>query len=188
MATAFIGGSIAIREVDPKFKDEIRGVVAQGADIVIGDAHGADTSIQKYLLELRVSRVTVFCSGERPRNNLGGWPIHPVATAELQPSRTFYMAKDLMMAEIADFGLMTWDSKSTGTLSNVIELVRRNKTCAVFISKDRQLARIGSLEDLQWLFESMPTDARERADQKIEVLGKLRELKEQFHSAAATPR
>lgn len=39
----------------------------------------------------------------------------------------FYAAKDQRMAEEASVGLMVWDGKSVGTLTNVLRLVRRRK-------------------------------------------------------------
>ncbi len=36
------------------------------------------------------------------------------------------------MARNSDYGLMIWDCKSTGTLSNVIELLRDRKKTVVF--------------------------------------------------------
>ncbi|MQW28393.1 hypothetical protein [Sinorhizobium meliloti] len=39
------------------------------------------------------------------------------------------------MAENAEIGFMLWDSKSTGTLSNIIELTRRGKKTVVFVNK-----------------------------------------------------
>jgi len=41
------------------------------------------------------------------------------------------------MADVADYGLMIWDAKSTGTLSNVIELLKRKKKAVVFVNKEK---------------------------------------------------
>lgn len=58
---------------------------------------------------------------------MGHWPVQRVETSHSPGSRAFFTAKDIRMAELADIGLMVWDTKSTGTLSNVIELLARRK-------------------------------------------------------------
>ena len=75
MTTIFIAGSMGIKHLDPKVKARIDTIVTSGFDVVVGDADGADTSIQQYLLDLSNPRTTVFCSGRSPRNNVGNWPI-----------------------------------------------------------------------------------------------------------------
>jgi len=41
------------------------------------------------------------------------------------------------MAKDADVGLMIWDGKSTGTLSNIIELLTRKCNSKVFIHEEK---------------------------------------------------
>ncbi|WP_283190017.1 hypothetical protein [Pseudomonas sp. PMCC200344] len=80
MTTVFIAGSINIKHLDPKVKERINNIVDSEFDVVVGDAGGADTSIQEYLLSLARSKTTVYCSGVVPRNNLGEWPARTVET------------------------------------------------------------------------------------------------------------
>ena len=57
-------------------------------------------------------------SGETMSGAVDNGPIHSV-TSDLAPgSRAYFTAKDLAMAEAADYGLMMWDATSAGTLSN----------------------------------------------------------------------
>ena len=65
------------------------------------------------------------------------WPTlarksHNVYSKAKVGSRAYFTAKDLEMARTSDYGLMIWDCKSTGTLSNVIELLREKKKSVVF--------------------------------------------------------
>src|ERR1700722_432491 len=138
MTTVFIAGSMNIRKLDPKVQERIDNIVNSGFDVVVGDADGADAAVQEYLHSRGARHTTVYCSGDSPRNNLGDWPVHTAQTAHSAGSRAFYTAKDLLMAKIADFGLMIWDAKSTGTLSNVIELLAVNKKCLVFVNKAKE--------------------------------------------------
>ena len=78
------------------------------------------------------------------------------------------------MAEIADFGLMAWDGKSTGTLSNVLELLRRGKYSVVFIHKAGQFVTIKKTDDIEDLLTIMTDDARREADQKIGLSATVR--------------
>lgn len=81
------------------------------------------------------------------------------------------------MAEVADFGLMIWDAKSTGTLSNVIELLTRKKKSVVFVSKEKSFQTIGTVEQLEGLVASMADHARRKADDTIGLLDRIASLK-----------
>jgi hypothetical protein len=177
MTTVFIAGSMNIRKLDRMVKERIDNIVDSGLDIVIGDADGADASIQEYLFSKGASKTTVFCSGDKPRNNIGAWPVHTVVTSHAPGSRAFFTAKDLKMAQMADFGLMVWDTKSTGTLSNIIELLQRKKKCVVFINKEKSFKNIGDIEQLEHLLENMSETARQKAEDKIHLLSRLDALK-----------
>lgn len=178
MTTVFIAGSMNIKHLDPKVKERIKNVVMSEFEVVVGDADGADTSIQQYLLSLGSSRTTVYCSGSRPRNNVGNWPICVVETKHSEGSRAFYTAKDLVMAEAADFGLMIWDTKSTGTLSNVIELLERKKKSVIFINKEKTFKTVSTVEQLETLVGCMSENAKQKADIKIKLYERINSLKQ----------
>ena len=173
----FIAGSMNIKHLDPKVKERIDNIVAQGFEVVVGDADGADTSIQQHLFNYGTTKTTVFCSGERPRNNVGHWPVQRVETSHSQGSRAFFTAKDIRMAELADIGLMIWDTKSTGTLSNVIELLAREKKSVVFVNKAKVFKNIASVEHLEELLSFMSEHAKRKADEKIKLFNRINALK-----------
>jgi hypothetical protein len=81
------------------------------------------------------------------------------------------------MAEVADFGLMIWDTKSTGTLSNVIELLARRKKSAVFINKAKLFKNISTVEQLEELLSYMSEHAKQKADDKIRLSDRINSLK-----------
>ena len=176
MTTVFIAGSIKIKHLDRKFKERIDKIIASGFDVVVGDADGADTAIQTYLFEQGSSNTTVYCSGPRPRNNVGKWPIHSV-TSDLAPgSRAYFTAKDVAMAEAADY---------PGTLSNVIELLGRKKKSAVFVNKAKEFMTVGDVAQLQALVARMSEHARHKADEKLNLHKKIEALShEQLHMFA----
>ena len=177
----FIAGSMDIRHLDSKVKERIAKIVAQDFEVVVGDADGADTSVQQYLVNHGATRIVVFCSGAQPRNNMGQWPVQYVETSHSQGSRAFFTAKDIRMAEVADIGLMIWDTKSTGTLSNVIELLARKKKCVVFVNKAKVFKNISTVEHLEELLSFMSENAKQKADAKIRLFSRIEAMKhEQF--------
>jgi hypothetical protein len=182
MTTVFIAGSMNIKHLDPKVKERIDNIVASEFEVIVGDADGVDTSIQQYLFGLRHSKTTVYCSGQSPRNNVGNWTVRTVETKNPEGSRAFYTAKDLVMAKDADVGLMIWDTKSAGTLSNVIELLTRKKKSVVFVNKEKSFKTVGTVKELEVLVSSMSDHAKRKADEKIRLFDKIESLKhEQTH-------
>lgn len=177
MTTVFIAGSMNIKNLDCKVKERLAKILSSNLSVVIGDAGGADASIQQYLLAQGASNTVVYCSGAKPRNNVGDWPVHHVKTNHTPGSRAFFTAKDVEMAEAADYGLMVWDAKSTGTLSNVIELLNRKKKSVVFVNKEKKFKTIGDVSHLEELVNCMSEHARKNADEKIRLLEKIEAIK-----------
>lgn len=167
MTTVFIAGSISISRLHAKVQERINKIVSSDFDVVVGDADGADTSIQECLLKYQARRVTVYCTGDTPRNNLAEWPVHKVASKAKAGTRAYFTAKDLEMARRSDYGLMVWDSKSTGTLSNVIELLKEKKKSVVFVNKKTDFVTISDRAGLEHLLALMSDHARLKAEEKI---------------------
>ncbi|MGA7437277.1 MAG: helix-turn-helix transcriptional regulator [Luteibacter sp.] len=176
MKTVFIAGSISISRLHQKVKERISNIVSQDLNVVVGDADGADTSIQECLRAYHAHKVTVYCTGEAPRNNISNWPVHHVQSKARTGTRAFFTAKDLEMAKNSDFGLMIWDCKSTGTLSNVIELLKAKKKSLVFVNKNKDFVTIGDKSGLDHLLHFMSDNARAKAEEKIGLSAKIAAL------------
>lgn len=131
MSTIFIGGSRHVSHLSSQARERINNVMNKDHDVVVGDANGADKAVQKFLHEADYRKVTVYCSGPRPRNNLGQWNLHAITPPKTAKGFQFYAAKDREMARAADFGLMIWDGKSPGTVLNVLRLVRAGKAAVL---------------------------------------------------------
>ena len=69
--------------------------------------------------------VTVYCSGDMPRNNAGGWSV--VALKSDKRGYEFYRQKDIAMTVDCDCGYMIWDGISKGTMQNIEDLKRAGK-------------------------------------------------------------
>lgn len=176
MTTVFIAGSISISRLHEKVQERINKIVSSDFDVVVGDADGADTSIQQCLNAYRANKVTVYCTGDTPRNNVAAWPVHRVHSKARAGSRAYFTAKDLEMARNSDYGLMVWDCKSTGTLSNVIELLKERKKSVVFINKNKDFVTISDKSGLDNLLHFMSEHARAKAEEKIGLSAKIAEL------------
>ncbi|QDL35838.1 hypothetical protein [Serratia liquefaciens] len=177
MTTIFVAGSINIKELDPLIIERLKKIVDKKFRVVVGDANGVDSSIQRALIALNCETTTVFSSSKKPRNNLGEWPVNVVKTEFRRGTREFYTAKDLQMAEKADCGLMVWDCKSPGTLNNVVELLLRNKYSVVFVNKIRNFIKVKTPDDIDTLIKMMNTTDLEKAEEKISLSGKMARLK-----------
>jgi len=173
MSTVFISGSIKIKSLDEKLKSRLDNVISSGVNVLIGDAGGVDKSVQQYFKENNFPAVTVYCTGDTPRNNDGAWPVINVEPPVKTKSRAYFTAKDLKMADDSDFGLMVWDCKSTGTLSNVIELLKKNKKSVVYLSPKKAFLNISTGSELKQLIAQMDPAALLEADKKISLLKKV---------------
>jgi len=167
MNKIFIGGSRHVSRLPAEVKQRLDNVIASGHLVVVGDANGADKAVQKHLLDKRYDNVTVFCSGEAPRNNLGTWRTHHVDVPKSTKGFQFYAAKDREMAREADFGLMIWDGKSPGTILNVLRLALAGKIAVLFSLPDKNIFNIKTVDHwkafISHCSREVQIDVKERA-------------------------
>jgi hypothetical protein len=102
----FIGGSWHVETIPADVARRIDNILERGHSVIIGDAPGADTAVQRYMRSYDYPPVTVFCSGRRCRNNLSHWPTRHVTPSADAQGFQFYAAKDRAMAGSSDFGFM----------------------------------------------------------------------------------
>ena len=127
MNKVFVGGSRQVSRLPPVVTERLNNITNSGAHIIVGDANGADKAVQKFLIDHSYKQVTVFCSGDNCRNNLGDWHTKNINAPKNSKGFQFYAAKDREMAQEADFGLMIWDGKSIGTVLNIFRLLSAGK-------------------------------------------------------------
>jgi hypothetical protein len=152
MKKVFIGGSRKLSKINNEIKQRLDNIIKQNFTILIGDANGIDKSVQIYLSIKEFKNVYVFCTGEKCRNNIGGWDVRHIDTNLSKKGYEFYILKDIEMAKEADYGLMIWDGQSKGTLNNIMNLIKYNKKCLLFVTIDNTFYSIRSVNDLQSLF------------------------------------
>lgn len=167
MNTIFIGGSRHVSRLPAEVKKRLDNVIASHHQVIVGDANGADKAVQKHFFDASYTNVTVFCSGDAPRNNLGSWTTHRVDVPKGTKGFQFYAAKDREMAREADFGLMIWDGKSPGTVLNVLRLVQAGKISVLFNVPDKAAVNVKTVEQYRDFIRqcdpSFRTDLRDRA-------------------------
>ncbi|GBU10130.1 hypothetical protein AwWohl_12680 [Gammaproteobacteria bacterium] len=177
MTKVFISGSIKIKSIDENIMNRLDKLVESDFSILIGDANGVDTSIQHYFKDHHSKQVTVYCTGDNPRNNLNHWPIKIIRTKAAVGTRAFFTAKDIAMADDCDYGFMIWDCQSAGTLNNVLELIKRGKISLVYLNKNKTYRKVMSVNDVNELIQCMSKVALDKADQKLKILETLEILK-----------
>jgi hypothetical protein len=177
MNKIFISGSMRIKRIDKKVEERIDNIISSNFPILLGDANGADASVQELVKSKEYNNVIIYCSGDRVRNNIGRWEVRKIRTAYKKNSRLFFTAKDIEMAEACDYGLMVWDSESTGTLNNVYELLNRGKKSLVFVNKTKDFIRVAAPDEFEKLTSFMSSSAFEKADKKIQLRKKIQGLR-----------
>jgi hypothetical protein len=150
MAKVFIGGSQSVRKLPASVVARIDNIVESDFTILVGDASGADTCVQKHLAEKGYANVLVFCTGAC-RNNAGGWKTMVISANAGERGFDFYALKDREMARDADYGFMVWDGRSKGTLNNVLNLLSENNSTLVFFSPEESFHTIRHAKDLSAL-------------------------------------
>lgn len=182
MHKVFISGSMRIKNLDNNVINRINNIVDSNYQVIVGDANGVDSSIQEYLKIKESKSVVVYCSGDQPRNNIGHWLIEKIHTNAASGTRAFFTAKDVKMAEDCDYGFMVWDTKSTGTLSNTIELLLRKKNSLVYINKVKEFLKIKNISDLEKLISYMSESSFLKADKKLKLKEKIMSFKNKQES------
>ncbi len=117
--------------------------------------------------------MTVYCTSDEPRNNVGDWRVKRIQSSAEPGTRAFFTAKDLQMAKDADYGLMLWDAASTGTLSNVFELLKARKKCVVYVNKNQNFINVKEPSDILNLVAVMSDGAKMQAEKKIGLRSKI---------------
>lgn len=123
-------------------------MIEKGFQILVGDADGADKSVQRYLADRSYLNVFVYCMKNHCRNNVGNWPTRELEAPRGARGFDYYSLKDRAMAEAADYGFMLWDGKSKGTINNVLNLARDNKAVLVCVLPAKLSCTVRVVDDL----------------------------------------
>lgn len=169
MTTVFIGGSRRVSRLGAPVRTRLDTIIEKRFPVIVGDANGADKAVQQYLFDKRYEQVEVFCSGTDPRNNLGHWHVRQIKTDPQDKGFRFYAAKDRAMTREADFGLMIWDGKSTGTLLNVLRLLRQEKKVVLYTVPARRFSELKNDGDWHGFVATLDSELRSEMEQKARI-------------------
>ena len=103
MTKVFMGGSRKITRLNKDIKGRIDNVIQKEYTVLIGDANGADKSVQKYLFDKGYKNVRVFCMGNECRNNIGKWGTKHIGETRNRKDYYYYSIKDLEMVKETDY-------------------------------------------------------------------------------------
>jgi hypothetical protein len=173
MSTVFIGGSRDVSRLNDVICGRLQAVLDAGLGVFLGDANGADKAAQRWFTERGYRQVTVFHSGTSPRNNLGNWETRTIIPKSKKKDFLYHTAKDLAMAEEADYGFMLWDGVSKGTLNNILNLLERGKKVVVYFNPARECLTLRQIADVIPMLEHCPKTAMEEFESKIDLAARI---------------
>ena len=143
----FIGGPRAITNICENVAYKLLNICKMEHTILIGDASGVDSAVQRYLYQLGYKNVYVYVSNGKVRNNIGRWPVKTILVPGNMKGFNFYAEKDKSMADDADYGFMIWNGESKGTLNNIINLLTRNKEIIVYFTPQKYIYYINCFDE-----------------------------------------
>lgn len=158
----FIAGPRALMCLDKNIEDILNSCMKKGFQILVGDAVGADSLVQRYLTNKGYMEVTVYVSNGIVRNNIGNWEVKSVPVEKSVHGFAFYAEKDRAMAKDADVGFMLWNGKSKGTLNNMINLLDLEKQTIVYIPHTGNIHNITKLATLERLTRAFGEETHQR--------------------------
>lgn len=138
----FISGSRSITELSDNVKKFIKKYVIDNEfEVLIGDCSGVDSEVQKFLRENKYNKVTVYSSGDKPRNYYGdgidGWSSVCLKLPEVGDIREYYATKDKIMTEKCDTALAIWDGTSSATGTNIDRCLVKGKDIWLITRKNK---------------------------------------------------
>ncbi len=169
MTKIVIAGSRRLSRLNAEIKRRIDTMIEKDFTILVGDANGADKTVQRYLAEKAYGNVIVYCMVGDCRNNIAGWPTREVAAPRGVHGFAYYATKDLAMVDDAAYGLMLWDGESKGTLNDVIQMVRRNKPVVVYLATKKIFQNLRTESDMDQLFANCDSTSVQRFERELGI-------------------
>jgi hypothetical protein len=167
----FIAGSRRLSRLNAEVRERIDKIVEKGLTVIVGDANGADKSVQEYLHLKQYSKVVVFCMEGVCRNNVGNWPTRKIRAANSgRRDFAYFSTKDRAMAAEADYGLMLWDGQSRGTLTNVVHLVRQGKPVVVYMASSKTFQMLRHPDQLGKIVAQSDMGDLQRIDRELQAI------------------
>lgn len=165
-----LGGSRHLEYIPQEVGERLADWIESSCEFLVGDAPGTDRAFQVFFKSKKCATVVVYSSADGVRNNVGDWQVEKVESGLKSKSSAVHAFKDRAMSKLADLGLMIWDCKSAGTLSNVIDLVEQGKECFVWLATESELLRFDNETSLNKFLTKYP-------DQSLEAKKRLAQFR-----------
>ena len=128
----FLGGSKSITKLTDDEKAVIDEYIENGCQILVGDCRGADTEIQKHLVERGYKNVKIYATDSEARNNVGNFNVIACPSSytpewSAKNPYSYYRVKDERMLTLCDEILMFWDGNSKASRENLEEGMKMKK-------------------------------------------------------------
>ena len=125
----FVSGSKSISKLSDAAIGLLDDAIEKGMEILVGDCYGVDSAVQKYLDQQNYANVTIYCSGDKPRNYFltNGRVFSCTVLSKGLSGRAFNYVKDIEMCKDCDRAIMIWDGKSEGTRESIKRMLELGK-------------------------------------------------------------
>lgn len=155
MTTVFISGSISIHKLPECVESSIQKIRDQNIGILVGDAAGIDTMVQKYCKSLDYYAVSVYSIYSSPRYRINGFSSkYVIVKSDTKRERDRQQEKDEAMTMNSDYSLVVWDGKSKGSYNNILRAIENDKKTKVYLSYENaylEKTRINK-DDIEYIY------------------------------------
>lgn len=161
----FICGSISIKNLNNDITQKIDEILNSQHEILIGDAEGVDSLVQKYLSDKNyTANVTIYHIYDKPRNKKNdNFKTRKINYDDLpnnknNQERKKQAFKDKKMIKDCDCCYCVWDGKSKGSYENIKESLEQKKEIQVYYSKENKTLKLTpnqeSKNQIAYIYES----------------------------------
>lgn len=149
----FISGSISIRRLPDTVKESLDRIIQNNLQILIGDADGIDSLIQRYCQQANYNRVTVYSIYSSPRFMVHGFSHKQITpNPDIKKERERQQAKDIAMTEDSGYSLVIWDGKSKGSYNNILRSLEKGQKIKVYSNESHNFFIPSSDTEVESIF------------------------------------
>ncbi|RKX66132.1 MAG: hypothetical protein DRP41_02150 [Thermodesulfobacteriota bacterium] len=134
----FISGSISIKKLPKEAQKSIDNIINKNFEILVGDAKGVDSLVQRYCASRGYYNVKVYSIYDAPRNKISDkFRFEKVEVSESvrrKRESERQQAKDQAMTRDCDYCLVIWNGRSKGSYANILRAKELKKGLKVVIN------------------------------------------------------
>ncbi len=152
----FISGSISIKTIPNSVKSSLNNIIKKNMQILIGDAAGIDTLVQKHCMAKKYYNVIVYSIKQYPRFKASeNFDLKLINVPnEIKKERERQQQKDIAMTKDSDYSFIIWDCKSKGSYANIIRAIEYEKEIKLYVTNRNKFIeqeKINKL-DIEFIF------------------------------------